>query len=426
LAVRLADLFLQGMDEPQSPDATPPKSTGGEDANSKNGKSSIWKRRPIVIVGTIVLAAMLIWGFGMIAKSFSHESTDDAFLAADIASISPRVAGQVTQVFVKDNQIVKAGDPLVQIDSRDFDTALAERNAALNAANANTNVIEASFKMLAVQVETATATARQSESQVAADQARADRASSDLQRARNLIDQKTISPQEFDAFNAAADAATNTLKASVAKAASDRSKIAEAEAEFEAGRSAFDRAIAQAHQSEVQVRQADLSLSYTRIAAPVDGRITRKAVEPGDYIEVGQHLMAIVPTNIWVIGNFKETQLKKIRVGQPVEISVDSVGGRMFAGRVESIQAGSGAAFSLLPPENAVGNYVKVVQRIPVKIVFDDPVEAQHVLGPGMSAEPSVQVAHQAPEAVVLVAAILVALGIGFFWWRAANQETAA
>jgi membrane fusion protein (multidrug efflux system) len=170
---------------------------------------------------------------------------------------------------------------------------------------------------------------------------------------------------------------------------------------------------------------ADLSLSYTRIVAPVDGRITRKAVEPGDYIQVSQRLMAVVPTNIWVVANFKETQLKKIRINQPVEISVDSADGRTFAGHVDSIQAGSGAAFSLLPPENAVGNYVKVVQRVPVKIIFDDPVEVGHVLGPGMSAEPSVRVGAEIPEVVVLLVAILAALGIGFFWWRAASKQSA-
>jgi membrane fusion protein (multidrug efflux system) len=414
------------MDEPQSPGVTSPKTIGGENANSKNNKSSIWKRRPVVIAGTLLLALLLIWGLGKVAKSFSHESTDDAFLTGDIVSIAPRVSGQVKEVFVQDNQLVKAGEPLAQIDPRDFDTALAEKKAARSAADANTNVIVSSFKMLAVQVTTAEATARQSEAEAAADEANAEKASSDLKRAQDLIERKTISPQEFDTAKAAADAATNTWKAGQAKAASDRSKIDEAEAEFEAGRSALERALAQAKQATVDVDLADLSLSYTRIVAPTDGRVTHKAVEPGDYLQVGQKLMAIVPTNIWVIGNFKETQLRKIRTNQPVEISVDSVGERTFAGHVDSIQAGSGAAFSLLPPENAVGNYVKVVQRIPVKIVFDNPLEAQHVLGPGMSAEPSVQVGKEIPEAVVIIVAILAALGTGFLWWRAASKQPSA
>ena len=412
------------MDEPQTQGAAPPKKNGGDDDQSK--KPSLWKRRPAVLIGTLAIAALLIWGFGIFARTFSHERTDDAFLAADIVSISPKVSGEVTEVFVQDNQIVKAGEPLVQIDPRDLETAMAQKQAALSAADANTNVIEASFKMLGVQVATAQATARQSDAQAAADRVKAEKAAADLKRAQDLIERKIIAPQEFDAAKAAADAATNTLVSSEAKAASDLSKVSEAKAELEAGRSALTRALAQANQASVDVDLTKLSLSYTRIVAPVDGRVTRKAVERGDYIQVSQHLMAIVPTNIWVVANFKETQLRKIRTNQPVEISVDSVGGRKFAGRVESIQAGSGAAFSLLPPENAVGNYVKVVQRVPVKIVFDNPVEAEHTLGPGMSAEPSVQVGQPIPEPLVMLIAILVALGIGFFWWRAATKESAA
>lgn len=413
------------MDEPQSQGAPPPKKNGGDNVNSKEGKSSIWKRKPVIIVGTILLAVLFVWGLGKVAKSFSHEGTDDAFLAADIVSVSPKVSGQVLQVFVNDNQIVKTGDPLVQIDPRDFDTALAQKKAALAAANANTNVIESSFKMLGVQVTTAEATAKQSEAQATADKVRAENAGTDWKRAQDLFERKIIAPQEFDTARTAAEAATNTWNASQAKAQSDASKIDEAKAQLEAGRAALDRALAQADQAKVDVDLAALSQSYTRIVAPTDGRITRKAVQPGDYIQVSQKLLAIVPTNIWVVANFKETQLKKIRTNQPVEILVDSVAGRTFAGHVQSIQAGSGAAFSLLPPENAVGNYVKVVQRVPVKIVFDKPVETVHVLGPGMSVEPSVRVGNEIPRAVVIVVAILLALVAGFFWWRTADKPAA-
>jgi membrane fusion protein (multidrug efflux system) len=391
-----------------------------------NGQPSIWKRPPVVIAGTVILALILVWGFGMVAKSFSHESTDDAFLTANIVSISPKISGEVKQVFVDDNQLVKVGDPLVEIDPRDYETALAQKKAAQAAADANTNVIASSFQVLDAQIKTAEATAQQSAAQAAADQATAEKAASDLKRAQDLFERKIIAPQEYDTAKAAADSATNTWKASEAKAASDRSKIDEAKAEFQAGLSAFERAIAQAGQAEVDVSQAALNRSYTHIAAPADGRITRKAVEPGDYIQVSQRLLAIVPTNIWVVANFKETQLTKIRTNQPVEITVDSVRGRTFAGHVDSIQAGSGAAFSLLPPENAVGNYVKVVQRVPVKIVFDNPVEAGHVLGPGMSVVPSVQVGAELPRFVVILAAILVALGTGFFWWRTTGKRRTA
>jgi len=362
------------MDESQNQEAKPPKQNDTE--KRQPGKPSFWKRLPVVIIGTIAIGALLIWGGGKLANSFSHQGTDDAFLATDIVSIAPKVSGQVTKVFVNDNQMVKAGEPLVEIDPRDFDTVVAQKKAAQVAADANTNVIQSSFQMLVVGVATAQATAEQSKAQADADQTRAEKAASDLKRAEDLMQRKIIAPQEFDTAKAAADAATNTWRASQAKAQSDKSKIDEAKAQLEAGRAALVRAQAQANQSAVDVDMANLNLSYTRIVAPVDGRVTRKAVEQGDYIQVSQKLMAIVPTNIWVVANFKETQLKKIRTNQPVEIEVDSVGGRTFAGHVESIQAGSGAAFSLLPAENAVGNYVKVVQRVPVKIVFVGPVEA--------------------------------------------------
>jgi membrane fusion protein (multidrug efflux system) len=412
---------LQGMDESQNQEVRPPKQDGAE--KDRADKPSLWKRPPIIVIGTIVIGALLVWGCGKVAKSFSHEGTDDAFLAADIVSIAPKVSGQVTKVFVSDNQMVKAGDPLVQIDPRDFETAASQKKAALLAANANTNVIESSFQMLGVQVNTAAATAQQSAAQAEADRARAEKAGADLKRAEDLIQRKIIAPQEYDTAKATADSATNTWKASQAKAESDKSKIDEAKAQLEAGRSALIRALAQANQSAVDLDLANLNLSYTHIVAPVDGRVTKKAVQLGDYVQVSQKLMAIVPTNIWVVANYKETQLKKIRVNQPVEISVDSVGGRTFSGRVQSIQAGSGAAFSLLPPENAVGNYVKVVQRVPVKIVFDNPVEAEHVLGPGMSAEPSIEIGKPIAEPIVILVGVVLALGIGFLWWRAANKQ---
>jgi membrane fusion protein (multidrug efflux system) len=414
------------MAEPQSSGGTPPKSNGGESASSgKDDKRSIWKRPTTIVIGTLILAAVFIWGLGLVAKGFSHESTDDAFLAANIVSIAPRISGQVKEVFVQDNQLVKKGDPLVQIDPRDFDTALAQKKAALVAADSNTNVILSTFKMLEVQVTAAEATAKQSEAQAAADQATAEKALADMKRAEDLSQRKVISPQEYDSANATARAATNTAAASLAKAASDKSKVDEAQAELEAGRAGLERAIAQANEAGVDVDLAALSLSYTRIYAPMNGRVTRKAVEVGDYLQVGQQLMAIVPDNIWVVANFKETQLTKIRTNQPVEISVDSVRGRTFAGHVQSIQAGSGAAFSLLPPENAVGNYVKVVQRVPVKITFDNPVEAGHVLGPGMSADPSVLVGAEIPQAFVVIVAIILALTVGFFWRRWADKPAA-
>lgn len=412
------------MGEEQSQSANSPPTGGGVAASGGKGKPSFWKRRGIIVIGTVLLALLFFLALGYLVTSFTHETTDDAFLSADVVAIAPKVSGRVKKVYVDGNQNVKAGDLLVEIDPRDFQMELDQKKAAQAAAEANVKMIEASIELLGTQVTTAQATARQSEAEAVADQATADKAATDLKRAQDLIQQKTISPQEFDSAKAAAIAAQATLKAGQEKADSDRAKISEAKAQLAAGQRAWDRAKAQAKQAGVDVRQADLNLSYTRVTAPTDGRVTRKAVEDGDYLQVGQRLMALVPHEVWVTANYKETQLKNIRPGQPVKISIDSLGGQTFDGQVNSIQAGSGAAFSLLPPENAVGNFVKVVQRVPVKITFNAPVESEHVLGPGMSVVPAIRVtSFEIPEFVILIVAVVLALVVGVLWWHAANRR---
>ena len=412
------------MDEQEKQAATSPAGAGGEDAGANHKGPSFWKRRPVIAIGTVMLGTLLFLGLHFLARSFTHESTDDAFLSANVVALAPRVAGQVKRVYVDDNQPVKAGELLVEIDPADYEVQLAQKQAAQVAAEANVRLLEASINLLATEVATAEATAKQSEAEAEADQARAGQANSDLKRAEDLIRKNTISPQEFDSAKAAAAAADATLKAGREKASSDRSKIAESQAQLEAGRRAWQRAQAQAHQAEADVRQAKLNLSYTRLTAPQEGRVTHKAVEEGDYVQVGQRLLALVPAEVWVTANFKETQLQRIQPGQPVKIEVDSIGGRTFAGHVDSIQAGSGAAFSLLPPENAVGNFVKVVQRVPVKITFDKPVEAGHALGPGMSVVPHVRVkGFEVPDPVVAVVAGLLALSLGYLWWRQSGKR---
>ena len=415
------------MDESQNQGDNPPAKRGGEQASSRKNQPPFWKRRPVVIVGTVALAGLFFLGLHYLAESFTHESTDDAFLDANIVALAPRVAGQVEKVSVTDNQPVKTGDLLVEIDPRDFEVQLAQKKAAQAAAEDNVKLLESSIELLKTQVDSAKATANQSEDEAEADQATAERANADLKRAENLIQNQTISSQEYDAAKAAAAAAAAMLKAGREKAASDRAKIAETEAQLQAGFRAWERTQAQAKQSGVDVQQAELNLSYTRITAPVDGRVTRKAVEEGDYVQIGQRLMALVPNEVWVTANFKETQLKRIRPRQLADIRIDSVAGGTFTGRVDSIQAGSGAAFSLLPPENAVGNFVKVVQRVPVKIVFERSIETSHALGPGMSVVPSVKVtSYEIPDLAVALAAGVLAVLVGFLWWRAANRPPQA
>ena len=401
-------------------------SDGAREGEAAEAKRSFWQRRPVVVVGTLVLFGLLFLGLRYLAEGLTHESTDDAFLDGDVISIAPKVPGQVKKVPVKSNQTVKAGDLLVEIDPRDLAVQLEQKRAALNAARANLDLLKANFELRRAQIGTAEATTKQSTAEVAAAKATAEKARADLKRAEELIGNHTISPQEYDSGKATATAADANLKAARERTVSDQSKVTEAKAQVETSRKALDWGEAQVHQSESDVQAAELNLSYARVTAPADGYVTKKAVENGDYIQVGQKLIALVPSDLYVTANFKESQLEHIRPGQPVRITVDSVEGRAFAGHVDSIMAGSGARFSLLPPENAVGNYVKVVQRIPVKILFDEPVEAGHVLGPGMSVVPVVKVkGYEVSEAIVVVVAAVGALVVGVLWWRAAGTRKA-
>ena len=388
------------------------------------GKASFWQRKPVMVAGTAVLFALLFSGARYLAESLTHESTDDAFLDANIVSIAPKVSGQVKKVHVKSNRAVKAGELLLEIDSRDLAVQLDQQRAAVESARANVALLKSTGDLVRTPVASAEATAKQSAAEAEAAQATAEKSKADLKRAEELMHNHTISAQEFDSAQAAATAASASLKAAREKAASSQAKVVEAQAQVESALKAYERGEAQARQTEWEVQAAELNLSYTRVKAPTAGYVTKKAVEDGDYIQVGQKLMALVPSELYVTANFKETQVEHIRPGQPVKITVDSVEGHAFKGHVDSIMAGSGARFSLLPPENAVGNYVKVVQRIPVKILFDEPVEAGHVLGPGMSVLPLVKVTgHEISGTVSILAAAVGALVIGGVWWRAAGKH---
>ncbi|HEY3997499.1 MAG TPA: HlyD family secretion protein [Candidatus Xenobia bacterium] len=312
-----------------------------------------------------------------------------------------------------------------------------EYETAVNTAATQVETEQARVDQARQQVDVARRQAGQAQAQVAAAQAVADNAHSDLQRSRTLFAQSIVTQQDLDhatnawrAANAqleaarqqqasqvaAAQDAQSALRATMHQVQQYQSQVGEARAREVASRaqvgqaqgrlnqaqaaprqvavtlSTLDEAAAQVKDAEAAVRQAELSLSYTRIVAAQDGRITKRAIEPGSYVQVGQPLMAVVSPNVWVTANFKETQLAHMRVGQTVDVYVDAYPGHVFHGRVDSFQSGSGAAFSLLPPENATGNYVKVVQRVPVKIVFDTVPAGSYVLGPGMSVVPEVVV----------------------------------
>ncbi len=264
---------------------------------------------------------------------------------------------------------------------------------------------------------TAEATVRQTKADADAAEATASRTQADFQRMEELRKQNTISQQEFDAAQAANQSAQANLNAARQKVAVDASKVDEARATLTATEAAITMALAQWKAAQTNIVAVQLDLSYAKVFAPCDGRVTRKAVEPGNFVQVGQQLMSIVPTNVWVVANFKESQLRNMRTNQPVLVEIDALGGKKIRAHVDSVQAGSGAAFSLLPPENATGNYVKVVQRVPVKIVFDEPLPADRTIGPGLSVTPDVQVrSFSLPDWVLALAAIILAFAaaIGF------------
>lgn len=372
-----------------------------------------------------MLAGLLYFGLDVLLLVLTHETTDDAFIETAIVAISPQVAGRVAAVHVDDNQWVHNGDTLLEIDTSDYTTALARKRAGLEVSRSNRKSVEAAYQLMTAKVASAEASARQAEAEAAASQATADKAAADLQRAEPLFAQQVISPEEHDQFRAQATATQARAAADQAQVASDQSRVIEARAQLNAVQAALDMALAQIAQSQADVRAAELDLGYTRLSSPTNGFVTRKAVRPGEFVQAGQRLLAVVPTNCWVVANFKETQLKHIQPGFPVRISVDAYPEHDLAGHVDSIQSGTGARFSLLPPENAVGNYVKVVQRVPVKILIDRLPEAVPTLGPGMSVVPSVQYCDfTVPRLAVAGAAGVFSVVFTTGGWRLARQRS--
>lgn len=397
------------MSEKSSPPAaTPPAPADGRRPNPLASPLVLWP-------SALVLAALLFVGLRYFFDAMTHESTDDAFIAGHIVSIAPRVAGQVTVVHVLDNELVHSNDLLVELDPADYASTLAQKQAAQESQNSSYHAALAAYELMGVKVKTAQADEKSSQADVASAQAAATRAQADFVRAQTLRQDGTISAQEFDQARATAEQSAADLNSARQKAASDASKVNEANAQKDAAWAEAGSVLAQFNQAKTDVDSANLNLSYTKLYAPCDGRITRKQVEGGDYLQVGQQIMSIVPAEVWVVANFKESQLKKMAPNQPVTVAIDALGGRIFRAHVDSVQAGSGAQFSLLPPENATGNFVKVVQRVPVKIVFDEPLPADHTIGPGLSVTPSVQVSTFAvPDAVTAVLALVLALAVAF------------
>lgn len=364
----------------------------------------------------IFVAALAAGGIALGAmyyiNSLPYEWTDDAFIEGEVVLVSPQVSGRVIRVYIVSNQKVKAGDLLLEIDPEYYEVQFALQQATVKLAETRKRTGESLLDLADVttradlqQAEAELAEARagldEAKAEVEASDAEANRAEQEF--TRHQVDTESVFTQREKDF---ASASVRVARARLAKA---RKQVVAAKAAIDAALGRLANANSapaqmQVRSSEVEqfaaeidveretLRQAELDLSHTKIYAPVSGRIARKAVNRGEVIQVGQRVMAIVSKDVWVVANFRETQLARMKPGQPVEIRVDTYRGRTLMGHVDSIQAGTGARFSLLPPQNATGNYVKVVQRLPVKILFDEPPSPDLLLVPGMSVVPKVRV----------------------------------
>ncbi len=319
-------------------------------------------RKPFVIL-FLVLGGVAVAGLVYYLINRGYVTTDDAQIDGNIYQISPRVAGQVEQVLVTDNQHVTKGQILVQLDPRDADAALAKAKADLAQAQAQVAVAQANQGQAAANVAVADAALLQ--------------AQQDYQRYR-AVNQRAISQQQLDSATATIRAAKAKYDAAVQPQVGAESSVTAAQAQLTA--------------ANVEVNNANLQRSYTSIIAPAAGRVAMRTVRAGDVEPAGAGLMAVVGDDVWVTANFKETQLPDIHPGEPATITVDAIPGVTFKAHVDSIGAGTGAVFSLLQAENATGNYVKVIQRVPVKLVFDDNRVAQYGLAPGLSVLPSITI----------------------------------
>jgi membrane fusion protein (multidrug efflux system) len=393
--------------------------------------------RGLLVIGGVVLLAVVV---GLFVYYHNRESTDDAQVDGHITPVASKIYGRVAQVLVDDNQAVKAGQVLVKIDARDYQASLDQAKAALALAESDaqsagvdvprtrenvasgTSSADAQLAGAQAAVQSAQATYEQAQTSdlawaranIEKSLANAELGQADLARYKPLLDKGEISKQQYDAAKANADATASSLKADQEKLAQAERSVEITKAQLLAAQARVDQARAGVSSAHADVKQismrasdaqgkvakvesaraalvaAELNVSYTDIVAPVDGVATHKQVETGQIVQQGQGLLVVVPLkDVWVTANFKETQLRKMKAGQKAEVHVDTYG-KTFSGHLDSIAGATGAVLSLLPPENATGNYVKVVQRIPVKIVLDPIPAEKAILRPGMNVDATV------------------------------------
>ena len=392
--------------------------------------------RVLILVVILLAAGAGVWYWA----TSGRESTDDAQVDARVTQISARVGGTVAKVAVNDNQLVEAGAPLVELDPRDYQVAIDKARAELADAEANALAAQSSIPIASTNATSGVTTARggvlQAQSGISAAEkeieaaharlvaaqarlreaeANAAKSARDVERLRGLLAKDEISQQQFDATSAGAEAQKAAVDSARSQAAEAEAGIRVAESRLMQARAGADQAHAELQsaqtgpsqvaatrarasaaearvmQARANLAQAELHLQYTTVKAPARGIVSKKGVNVGQVVQAGQPLLALVQIDdVWITANFKETQLKNMRPGQRATIDVDAYGGREFNGKVDSVAGATGARFSLLPPENATGNFVKVVQRVQVKIVLDAGQDPEHLLRPGMSVTPTV------------------------------------
>ena len=410
---------------PQQAEKTPPQRLEKKAEPKPRGRGI--RAHPIkFVIFLVFLIAAGIAGHRFWVYLESYESTDDAQIDGDIYAVTSRIEGTIKAVYVEDNQQVKQGQLLVELDPSDYGVSLEQAKAALNESQTQVAVARPNVPITSVSTETTLSTAATDIAATRATVAGAEgdyasavadvrkaeadnvKAQADLVRYKQLVSKDEISQQQYDQADAAAKSAAANVDAKKATAEADARNIDEARARLEQAQTrqieaqqnrpqqiAIQNATVQSRQATADrqktiVDQAMLNLSYTKIIAPIDGVIGKKNAEPGQQVSPGQQLMADVPlSDLWITANFKETQLRKMHPGQRATIHVDAYD-RDYNGYVESLAAASGARFSLLPPENATGNYVKVVQRLPVRIRLKEGEDPDRLLRPGMSVDPKV------------------------------------
>lgn len=334
--------------------------------NNFSGKEQAKRPNPLrMITIGLLLTAALIWGGNRLYHSFLFVETDNAQIEGDIYPVISRVPGTIREVLVKTNQIINKGDTLLLLDANDYEVRRDIAAAGLLSAQA---AVEATINQ-----------ANAAKAEVSAAEATSRKQQADLRRNENLRHQDVISQAEFDGIKAGAQATS--------------AQYAAAGNQYQASLAQIPLRKAEVKRREAELREAELQLSYTTITAPAAGQVSKKNVQPGQFVAPGQQLIALVGSKeLWVVANFKETQLEKIAPGLPVIIKVDAYPGKEFQGKVESLSFGTGAKFALLPPDNASGNFVKVTQRIPVKIIFTEKPDPHYPLAAGMNVVAEVKV----------------------------------